>query len=174
MVAYLALGSNLGDRRATLHRAVRALAECFRVEAISAHYETVPEGGAAQPMYVNAVVRVETSASPHEVLRHCLRIEAELGRVRRLGERHAPRVIDIDVLLCGDLRVDDDELRLPHPAMLGRAFVRIPLADVAVQGLRHPLSGESLDHASPDAGVRRLDGATGPTYSASSPAGGSS
>jgi 2-amino-4-hydroxy-6-hydroxymethyldihydropteridine diphosphokinase len=158
VTAYLALGSNLGDRRGFLHAAVAALGKIagIRLLAESSLYETLPEGNAPQPLYLNAVVRVETSLSARRLLDLCLDIERTLGRVRPADGAKGARGIDIDVLLFGEQTIDEPGLQVPHPALLGRPFVRIPLADVATPGLRHPQAGERLDMASPDPGVRRL------------------
>ncbi len=156
MVAYLGLGSNLGDRRGEITWAVKALGRFGQVEAASAHYESEPEGGAAQPAYVNAAVRLLTSLSPRALLEACLALERERGRIRPPGQDKAPRTLDIDVLLCGDEIRNEPGLTIPHPALLTRPFVRIPLAEVAAPGLRHPQTGEALDRASPDPEVRRL------------------
>jgi 2-amino-4-hydroxy-6-hydroxymethyldihydropteridine diphosphokinase len=150
MVAYLALGSNLGDRQAEIRRAVAALARHGQVEAVSLLYQTLPEGGAAQPKYLNAAVRIRTSLSARALLAACLDIERGQGRVRPPGGERAPRTIDIDVLLCDSQVIDEPGLHVPHPRLLGRPFVRIPLADVALPGLRHPLLGEALDRCFPD------------------------
>jgi 2-amino-4-hydroxy-6-hydroxymethyldihydropteridine diphosphokinase len=116
----------------------------------------MPEGNAAEPLYLNAVVRVETSLTARQLLDACLGIERVLGRVRppANGAKRA-RVIDIDLLLFGEQTIDKPGLQVPHPALLARPFVRIPLADVATPGLRHPQAGEPLDKCEPDAGVRR-------------------
>ena len=158
VTAYLALGSNLGDRRAFLHAAVAALGQApgVRILARSGIYETVPEGNAAEPLYLNAVVRVETSLTARQLLDACLGIERMLGRVRPADGVKCARVIDIDLLLFGEQTIDEPRLQVPHPALLARPFVRIPLADVATPGLCHPQAGERLDTSSPDAGVRRL------------------
>ncbi len=158
VTAYVALGSNLGDRRAFLHAAAAALGKIAgtRLIAESSLYETLPEGNAPQPLYLNAVVRVETSLTARGLLDSCLDIERTLGRVRPAGGAKGARVIDIDVLLFGEQTIDEPGLQVPHPALLGRPFVRIPLADVATPGLRHPQAGERLDTSTPDPGVRRL------------------
>lgn len=156
MVAYLGLGSNLGDRRAEITAAVRALAKVGRVAATSALYETDPEGNAREPCYVNAAVRVETALSARALLEACLDIERTRGRVRPADKSKGPRIIDIDVLLYGVEVIAEPGLRVPHPSLLMRPFVRIPLADVALPGLRHPRSGEGLDQCGPDATVRRM------------------
>jgi 2-amino-4-hydroxy-6-hydroxymethyldihydropteridine diphosphokinase len=168
MVVYLGLGSNLGDRRSEIAQAIRALARLGQVAASSALYETEPEGGADQPMYLNAAVRLETALSARALLHACLGIERAQERVRPTDAAKAPRTIDIDLLLYGTAVIEEPGLRVPHPALLSRPFVRIPLAEVALPDLRHPVSGQSLATCTPDPSVRRLDQLT---YS---PAGGSS
>jgi 2-amino-4-hydroxy-6-hydroxymethyldihydropteridine diphosphokinase len=153
MVAYLALGSNLGDRQAEIRRAIRALAEHGQVEAISNLHETLPEGGAAQPKYLNAAVRLHTPLSARALLAACLDIERAQGRVRAAIGPKMPRIIDIDVLLCDSQVLAEPGLRVPHPRLLMRPFVRIPLAEVALPGLRHPVSGDALDGYAPDPSV---------------------
>jgi 2-amino-4-hydroxy-6-hydroxymethyldihydropteridine diphosphokinase len=145
--AYLALGANLGDRAATLARALTALAaRGVAVQAASPHYETDAVAPDPQPRYLNAVARVTTALAPAALLAVCLDVERALGRVRPPGQVHAARTIDIDVLLYDDVIIDDPPtLIVPHPRMLQRPFVRIPLADVATPGLTHPITGERLD-----------------------------
>lgn len=128
---YLGLGSNLGDRAAYLRQAVDALGRLpgTRVLRLSSLYETRPWGLAEQPHYYNLVVELETSLAADELLRQALAIEAALGRVRTV--RFGPRTIDIDVLLYGDQTFDTPELTVPHPRMLQRAFVLVPLAELA-------------------------------------------
>lgn len=128
-VAYLGLGANLGDRLAGLQRAVDLLdAEGVGVVASSRVWETEPVGGPDQPDYLNAVVRVETELEPMQLLAACQRVERALGRVREV--RWGPRTIDIDVLLFGDVTIEDPTLTLPHPRMLERAFVLLPLLEL--------------------------------------------
>jgi 2-amino-4-hydroxy-6-hydroxymethyldihydropteridine diphosphokinase len=129
--AYLALGSNLGDRRAHLQGAVDALrAEPgVAVTGVSRVYETDPVGGPAQGVYYNAVVVIETRLDAPELLALAQRIENRAGRER--AERWGPRTLDIDVLLCGDAEIDEPELVVPHPRMWERGFVLAPLRDVA-------------------------------------------
>jgi 2-amino-4-hydroxy-6-hydroxymethyldihydropteridine diphosphokinase len=160
-VAYLAFGANLGDRAAAIAEAMRRLpAAGTALRARSPVYETDAVGPAPQPPYLNAAARIETDLSPRALLAACLAIEAALGRVRPAGQPQAPRLIDIDLLLVGgDIINDPPELVVPHPRLLERAFVRIPLADVALPGLVHPVTGEPLDRATPDASVRRRAGA---------------
>jgi 2-amino-4-hydroxy-6-hydroxymethyldihydropteridine diphosphokinase len=125
--AFLALGSNLGDRRAFIDRAVAGLPD---VVAVSGVYETDPVGGPdGQGPYLNAVVELSTELSPRELLEIGQRLEAEAGRVRT--ERWGPRPLDVDVLLVGELVVDEPDLIVPHPRMWEREFVLRPLADLA-------------------------------------------
>jgi 2-amino-4-hydroxy-6-hydroxymethyldihydropteridine diphosphokinase len=125
--AFLALGSNLGDREAILRDAVAAL---DGVVAVSPVYETAPVGGpAGQGPYLNAVVELDTRRSPRDLLGVCRRLEAAAGRVR--GERWGARTLDVDVLLVGDLVVDEPDLVVPHPRLWERRFVVAPLADLA-------------------------------------------
>ncbi len=128
--AYLALGSNLGDRAATLQRAVDALAAAPGVAfvAVSPVYETSPVGGPEQDDYLNAVVEIETALAGHDLLALAQRLEGEALRVR--AERWGPRTLDVDVLLVGDETIDTADLVVPHPRMFERAFVMVPLADL--------------------------------------------
>jgi 2-amino-4-hydroxy-6-hydroxymethyldihydropteridine diphosphokinase len=155
-VAYLGLGANLGDRRVAIDRAFDALqASGVRVTARSPFYETDPVAPDPQPLYLNAAARVDTALSPRALLAACLDVERALGRVRAPGQPAAARVIDVDVLLYGDAVIDEaPDLVVPHPRLLERAFVRIPLADVAVPGLVHPITREALDRAAPSPAVR--------------------
>jgi 2-amino-4-hydroxy-6-hydroxymethyldihydropteridine diphosphokinase len=154
--AYLAFGSNLGDRAGQIAAACSKLEEAgVRVRALSPLYETDPVTAEPQPLYLNAAARVETTFAPDELLALCLAVERALGRERPPGVPSvAPRPIDADLLLHGDVVVDRPGLVVPHPRLLERAFVRIPLADVAAPGLRHPVTGEALDRATLHGGVR--------------------
>ncbi|HVJ98324.1 MAG TPA: 2-amino-4-hydroxy-6-hydroxymethyldihydropteridine diphosphokinase [Acidimicrobiia bacterium] len=145
--AFLALGSNLGDRAANLQGAVDGLARApgTRVIAISRVYETAPVGGPEQGPYLNAVVEVATDLDPHALLAVGQQLERAAQRVR--GERWGPRTLDVDVLLFDDIEVDTDDLVVPHPRMWERAFVLVPLRDVAPDLVRdpiHPGEGVSL------------------------------
>ena len=124
--AFLALGSNLGDRRATLAAAVAALDD---VVAVSPVYETDPVGGPAQGAYLNIVVELRTDRSAHELLKAALGLEAAAGRRRRV--RWGPRTLDVDVLWVEGEAVDEPDLHVPHPRMHERGFVMVPLADLA-------------------------------------------
>jgi 2-amino-4-hydroxy-6-hydroxymethyldihydropteridine diphosphokinase len=154
--AYLGLGSNLGDRRQHLAEAVRRLhaGPALQVMKVSSVYESSPVGVTAQPDFLNLVAQVKTTYAPQELLAECLRIEADLGRVRR--ERWGPRTIDIDLLLYGDLRIDDESLMVPHPRIRERSFVLTPLAEIA-SGLK--LDGKTIGElaaALGEAGLRKL------------------
>lgn len=125
--AFLGLGSNLGDREATLRDAVAALPD---VVAVSPVYETEPVGGPpGQPRYLNLVVELRTALSPRDLLDLAHALEQAAGRVR--VERDGPRTLDVDVLLVGDLTVDEPDLVVPHPRLHERRFVVRPLADIA-------------------------------------------
>jgi 2-amino-4-hydroxy-6-hydroxymethyldihydropteridine diphosphokinase len=154
--AYLALGSNLGDRAANIAAALTRLEEAgVRVAARSPLYETDPVTADPQPLYLNGAARVETALAADELLALCLAVERSLGRERPAGTASpAPRPIDLDLLLHGDEVIDRPTVIVPHPRLLERPFVRIPLADVATPGLRHPVTSEPLDHATPHPGVR--------------------
>jgi 2-amino-4-hydroxy-6-hydroxymethyldihydropteridine diphosphokinase len=143
VLGYLGLGSNLGDRRAKLEAAVAALVgHGVGVLASSSTYDTDPVGEVLdQPSFLNACVRIETDLGPLELLDACKAVEAELGRGAG-GRRHAPRPIDVDVLLLGDVVASLPRLTLPHPQVLARRFVLIPLLELDFD-LRTP-AGVSL------------------------------
>jgi para-aminobenzoate synthetase component 1 len=129
--AYLGLGGNLGDRRAVLAQALARIAAAphVRIARISPVYETKAIGPGDQPDHLNLVVELETTLEPRALLDLCLSIEQQLGRVRR--ERWGPRLIDLDLLVLGDLAVHDERLTLPHPHLHERGFVLVPFADLA-------------------------------------------
>lgn len=160
--AYLGLGSNLGDRAALIAAALGELeAAGVSVRARAPLYETDPVTAEPQPLFLNGAARVETTLLPDALLALCLAVERALGRDRPPGVASpAPRPIDVDLLLYGDVIADRPGLVVPHPRLLERPFVRIPLADVALPGLRHPVTGEPLDLAAPHPSVRRLAGPT--------------
>jgi|RhiMethySRZTD1v2_1073278.scaffolds.fasta_scaffold632760_2 2-amino-4-hydroxy-6-hydroxymethyldihydropteridine diphosphokinase len=125
--AFLALGSNLGDREAELRRAVGAMTE---VVAASAVYETDPVGGPeGQGPYLNMVVQLETKRSPQQLLETCRSLEAVAGRVRDV--HWGPRTLDVDVIWIDGVTVTDDDLEVPHPRFRERPFVLAPLAELA-------------------------------------------
>jgi 2-amino-4-hydroxy-6-hydroxymethyldihydropteridine diphosphokinase len=137
---YIGLGSNLGDRRVLIRRAIDALdaLEGVTVVAESDLYATEPVGDPLQPEFLNGVVGIETTLSPQQLLDELRRIEHNLGRTR--GAPNAPRTIDLDLLLWGDTVIDEEALRVPHPRMHERWFVLKPLADIAPDA-RHPTLG---------------------------------
>jgi len=138
MTVYLGLGSNLGDRFANIQEAVNRLGRSTgcTVTEVSAVYETAPVGGPDQPDYLNAAIALETSLEADRLLDICIETEQKMGRVR--GERWSARIIDIDILLFGGSRIKTDSLTVPHPRMLERGFVLVPLADIAPDTV-HPL-----------------------------------
>jgi 2-amino-4-hydroxy-6-hydroxymethyldihydropteridine diphosphokinase len=130
--AFVALGGNLGDTRAYLRQALEALAALpqSRLLAHSRFYRTPPWGLREQPPFLNAAAALDTSLAPHALLDALLDIERTAGRVRE-GERWGPRTLDLDLLHMDGVRVHDDRLTLPHPRIAERAFVLLPLAELA-------------------------------------------
>jgi 2-amino-4-hydroxy-6-hydroxymethyldihydropteridine diphosphokinase len=153
--AYVALGANLGDRLANLQGSCVGL-EAAGVEILSRSrvFETDAVADEPQPAYLNAVLRVSTSLSPEGLLAVAMQVELGLGRQRSRSTRWAPRTADIDLLLFDGVIQDVNGLTLPHPRLLERAFVLVPLAQVASLGLRHPVTGTPLDVAPDATGVR--------------------
>jgi 2-amino-4-hydroxy-6-hydroxymethyldihydropteridine diphosphokinase len=128
-VVYLALGTNLGDRRENLSAAVRRLGAAVTVERMSSVYETEPAYVLDQPRFLNMALRGRTALAPTELLAFLKRVEHELGRAA--GPRFGPRLIDLDILLYDDLALASAELTIPHPRMSERPFVLTPLAEIA-------------------------------------------
>lgn len=126
-LAYLGLGSNLGDRRSYLRDAIDSLGPV--VQQVSPVYETEPVGGPDQGRFLNVVVEIRTDLAPRELLAVCHRLEAAAERVRQ--ERWGPRTLDVDILLIEGVTVDEPDLQVPHPRWRDRRFVLRPLADVA-------------------------------------------
>jgi len=131
--AFVALGSNLGERDRTLRAAVDALAAEPGIEvlAVSGLRETEPVGVGDQPRFLNGAVAVRTTLPAGELLERLLAIERRFGRVREGQPAHRPRTLDLDLLLYGDERIDEPGLRVPHPRLHERRFVLEPLADLA-------------------------------------------
>jgi 2-amino-4-hydroxy-6-hydroxymethyldihydropteridine diphosphokinase len=160
--AFLALGSNLGDRLAALKGARRALNSVpeIQVLAASAIYETEPVGGPAeQPPYLNAVLKIQTSLTAHDLLAVGLAVEQQFGRRRQ--ERWGARSLDVDLLFYGSEILQFEDLVIPHPRLHQRAFVLVPLMDIAPD-LGHPLLRETvaemLAQLPSTAGIERLSG----------------
>jgi 2-amino-4-hydroxy-6-hydroxymethyldihydropteridine diphosphokinase len=130
--AYIGLGSNLGDREATLRRAVELLAgeEGIDVVAVSTLRETEPVGFADQPRFLNGAATVETELEPRDLLERLLAVERALGR-ERTGQRFGPRTVDLDLLLYGSRVVDEPSLTVPHPRLAERRFALEPLHELA-------------------------------------------
>lgn len=141
--AYLGLGGNIGDREAQLTAAIEQLANHAQIEvvAVSPMYETKPVGYVEQPDFLNVCVHIKTTLEPHELLEVGLAVEANLHRVRDI--RWGPRTIDIDILLYGDRIIETQALMVPHPRMTERAFVMIPLNDIASDVIE-PRSGRVI------------------------------
>ena len=155
----IALGSNLGDRRAILEAALDTLARTAGIvlQARSSWYQTVAIGP-AQPDYLNGCAVLQVQLSPQPLLKTLLDIETQFGRVRQ--ERWGPRTLDLDLLLYGNTRLDSPNLQLPHPRMTERAFVLVPLAEIAPNWI-DPGSGKSVRDLVQDVdccGVQRLEG----------------
>ena len=133
MRAFIGIGSNVGDRAENLRQAIRALQATPSIELaqVSSIYETEPVGGPAQPDYMNAVVEIDTQLGPRAIFEACMTIEHALGRDRTTEEHWGPRIIDLDLLTCGDLVVSDPDLEIPHPRIAERAFVLVPFSEIA-------------------------------------------
>jgi 2-amino-4-hydroxy-6-hydroxymethyldihydropteridine diphosphokinase len=141
--AYIALGSNLGEREQTLANAIECLRRLGRVAACSSLYETEPVGFHDQPAFLNAVVALETKLEPLPLLQALLVIERELGRDRTQGVVNGPRTVDLDLLLMGNEVIAGENLTLPHPALVRRRFVLAPLAEIAPH-LEHPQRRQTI------------------------------
>jgi 2-amino-4-hydroxy-6-hydroxymethyldihydropteridine diphosphokinase len=154
-VAAIALGSNLpsefGGPAENLREALRRMAALGRVTAVSSFHETEPVGYVDQPKFVNAAALLETALTPLDLLHGLLGIELAMGRRRDDAPAKGPRVIDLDLLLYGDVVMQSEELTLPHPAMHERCFVLGPLAEIAPE-MMHP--GMALSVREMLAGVR--------------------
>jgi 2-amino-4-hydroxy-6-hydroxymethyldihydropteridine diphosphokinase len=146
--AYIALGSNLasaaGSPDATLAAAAMRLGQLGVVKRRSSLYSTLPVGFAAQPRFVNAVIALETTLEPQALLKELLKIEKEFGRERETAIPNGPRTLDLDILLIDDLAMREPGLELPHPRLGQRAFVLVPLHEIAAK-LRIAGSGKTVE-----------------------------
>ncbi len=146
-IVYIGLGANLpssaGPREATLIAAAQRLVSLGRVAARSSLYSTAPVGFADQPRFLNAVIALETEMTPRGLLEELLAIEREFGRDRAASIPNGPRTLDLDILLFGDLMVNEPGLEIPHSRLAERAFVLVPLSEIAPQA-RDPRSGKTV------------------------------
>ena len=140
-IVYLALGTNLGDRPGNLRAAIAAFPPEVTVLAISPVYETPPWGVTDQPAFLNMVIKGETRQGPRRLLKFLKLLEIQLGRLPSI--RYGPRKIDIDLLFYDDILLNTPELTIPHPSLHERAFVLVPLADLAPE-LLHPALGKTV------------------------------
>ena len=140
-IVTLALGTNLGDRPGNLQAAIKALPPNVTVLEQSFVYETLPWGLTDQPRFLNMVIKGETRQKPQELLKRLKSLETQLGRIPSI--RYGPRKIDIDILFYDDLILATPELTLPHPHLHERAFVLVPLTDVAPEQI-HPILGRTV------------------------------
>lgn len=140
VTAYLGLGSNLGDRRNNLERALEFLTQRLRLEKVSSIYDSEPVGSIEQPRFLNLACQVSTTLPPAGLIALVKGIEAKLGRA---GGSGAPRPIDIDILFYGDQVIKTPQLVIPHPRLTERAFVLVPLVEIAPE-LVHPANGKTV------------------------------
>ncbi|MFS4466079.1 2-amino-4-hydroxy-6-hydroxymethyldihydropteridine diphosphokinase [Staphylococcus haemolyticus] len=156
--AYLGLGSNIGDREQQLQDAIKIIdsIEGISVTKISPIYETAPVGYTEQPNFLNLCLEIETELEPKELLEYCLETEQRLHRVRDI--RWGPRTLDVDILLYGDKVIEEDDLEVPHPRMGERAFVLIPLNDIASAQIEPRSNTRISDLVIPDDTVKKYKG----------------
>jgi len=155
-IAYLCLGSNLGEREKNLAQALTLLSQKAKLGKISSIYETEPAGYKEQPLFLNMVCQVATNLNPQELLSLAKAIESKMGRTPSFP--NAPRPIDIDILFYDSKIIKTKDLTIPHPRLAGRAFVLVPLAEIAPE-LVHPELGKSITELASNVegynGVRR-------------------
>ncbi len=139
--AYISAGSNLGDRAANLAFALKSLGKGGLVSKVSSCFETEPVGFPDQPWFINIAIELSTPLLPLDLLDLCINIEASCGRVRTFP--NAPRTLDLDILLYGDVILNEENLTIPHPRLQDRKFVLKPLAQIAPE-LMHPVLKKSI------------------------------
>jgi 2-amino-4-hydroxy-6-hydroxymethyldihydropteridine diphosphokinase/dihydroneopterin aldolase/2-amino-4-hydroxy-6-hydroxymethyldihydropteridine diphosphokinase len=144
VISYIGLGSNIGDRKANLDRAIDMFRELNGIEvtAVSSYYNTAPVGYTEQPDFLNAVIELRTTLPVSRLLEVCRDIEKSLKRERTI--RWGPRTIDLDILLYGDVMVNQESLTVPHPRMHERDFVMRPLNEIAPKAY-HPVFKQTID-----------------------------
>ncbi|NMF00120.1 2-amino-4-hydroxy-6-hydroxymethyldihydropteridine diphosphokinase [Aneurinibacillus aneurinilyticus] len=159
--AFLGLGSNIGDRKYTLGRAVHLIHQVTEIEVLqsSSLYETDPVGYTEQDVFLNIAIEIETSLPPEELLTHMQRIETLLGRTRMI--RWGPRTLDIDILLYGHEYIHHGDLQVPHPRMMERAFVLVPLAEIAPEAPIAYKTGEEVRYTSVEDALEKLEDTEG-------------
>jgi len=141
VTAYLGLGSNIGNRQNNLEKALELLSQRLRVGKVSTIYDTEPIGNINQPRFLNLVCQIHTRLAPMELLALAKGIESKLGRIP--GKSNAPRPIDIDILFYDDRVIETSELVVPHPRLTQRAFVLVPLTEIAPDVV-HPVNGKTV------------------------------
>lgn len=156
-VAYLSLGSNIGDREGNLREAITRVETLGRVLSVSSFFETEPVEFTDQPWFLNCAVALETDLPAQRLMETALQVEREMGRERM--QKKGPRAIDIDILLFDDVAIDTPELTIPHPAMDVRRFVLEPLAEISPE-VRHPVLKktirELLEELPPGQAVKKI------------------
>jgi len=156
-IVYLSLGANVGDRAANLLSAIERLGSLGEVVAVSSFYETEPVGVAAQPLFLNCAVKLDTEKMPKQLLAGILDIEQQMGR--RRTQKNAPRTIDIDIVLFGNSVIETKGLTIPHVAMHERRFVLEPMTEIAPD-VRHPVFKRTMrelrDALPPGQAVRKM------------------